>query len=100
MLCFVDHRLSFCPFTFGHCVVCLLVIVLSVLLELTASDYPFDIFKLFFDKPPSYHLFINVCHSKTFCAQEIITHRDGLCSINGAILFLILINIPYNYQKF
>ena len=21
-VCFVDHRLSFCPFSFGHCVVC------------------------------------------------------------------------------
>jgi hypothetical protein len=26
----VDHCLSFCPFLFGHCVVCPLAIVLSV----------------------------------------------------------------------
>ena len=37
-VCFVDRRLSFCPF---------LVIVLSVLLRFTDSDYPFIIFKLF-----------------------------------------------------
>jgi hypothetical protein len=39
-VCFVDRCLSFCPF--------LLAIVLSVLLRYTDSDYPFDIFKLFF----------------------------------------------------
>ena len=33
-VCFVDHCLSFCPFTFDHCVVC-------------PSTYPFGIFKLF-----------------------------------------------------
>ena len=50
----------FCPFSFGHCVVCpliygfwlplwyLLAIVLSVLLWFTASDYQFGIFKLFY----------------------------------------------------
>ena len=37
--CFIDHCLSFCPFPFGHCIVCLfvpsyLVIVLSVFLSL------------------------------------------------------------------
>ena len=32
-VCFVDRCLSFCTFSFGHCVVC--------------SDYPFGIFKLF-----------------------------------------------------
>jgi predicted nucleic acid-binding Zn ribbon protein len=49
--------LAFCPFSFGHCVVCSssiygfwlplwyhLAIVLSVLLRFTASDYPFGIF--------------------------------------------------------
>ena len=39
-VCFVDRCLSFCTF--------LLVIVLSILLRLTDSDYPFGIFKLFF----------------------------------------------------
>ena len=56
-VCFVDRCLSFCPFSFGHCVVCsssiyrfwlplwyLLVIVLSVLLRYTDSDYLFGIF--------------------------------------------------------
>jgi hypothetical protein len=51
-VCFVDRCLSFCSFSFGHCVVCssvfwplcclffcLLVIVLSVLLRYTDSDY-------------------------------------------------------------
>jgi len=28
-----------CPFSFGHCVVCP---------SITASDYPFDIFNIFF----------------------------------------------------
>ena len=37
-LCFVDHCLSFCPFSLGW---------LSVLLRFTHSDYPFGIFKLF-----------------------------------------------------
>jgi len=41
-VCFVDHCLSVCPF-----VLFLLVIVLSVLLRFTHSDYPFGIFKLF-----------------------------------------------------
>jgi hypothetical protein len=68
---FADRCLSFCTFSFGHCVVCssvfwplcclffcLLAIVLSVLLSFghcvvcsssyTDSDYPFGIFKLFF----------------------------------------------------
>ena len=63
---FVDRWLSFCPFSFGHCVVSpcqvygfwlslwylqtfhvLFDIVLSVLLRFTAFDYPFGIFKLF-----------------------------------------------------
>jgi hypothetical protein len=65
-VCFVDRCLSFCAFSYGHCVVCsfsiygfwlpiwylqtllsifkLLSIVFSVLL-LTDSDYPFGIFK-------------------------------------------------------
>jgi hypothetical protein len=55
--CFVDRCLSFCTFSFGHCVVCsssmygfwlplwyLLVIVLYVPLRCTDSDYPFGIF--------------------------------------------------------
>jgi hypothetical protein len=59
-VCFVDRCLSFCTFSFGHCVVCssvfwslcclffcLLVTVLSVLLRHTDSNYPFGIFKLF-----------------------------------------------------
>ena len=37
-VCFVDRCLSFCTFSFGHCV---------VLLRSTVSDYPFSIFKLF-----------------------------------------------------
>ena len=40
-VCFVDRCLSFCTFSF--------VIVLSVL-RFTDSDYPFGIFKLFFQK--------------------------------------------------
>jgi len=40
-VCFVDRCLSFCTFF-------LLTIVLSVLLRYTDSDYPFGIFKLFF----------------------------------------------------
>jgi hypothetical protein len=39
---FVDRCLSFCTFSF--------VIVLSVRLLFTDSDYPFGIFKLFFHK--------------------------------------------------
>ena len=52
-VCFVDRCLSFCTFSFGHCVVCsssiygfwfplwyLLAIVLSVLLRYTVSDFP------------------------------------------------------------
>jgi hypothetical protein len=51
-VCFVDRCLSYCPFSYGHCVVCpsliyrfwlplwyLLAIVLSVLLWYTDSDY-------------------------------------------------------------
>jgi hypothetical protein len=37
-VCFVDRCLSFCTFSFGHCVVC----------SSSDSDYPFGIFKLFF----------------------------------------------------
>ena len=37
-VCFVDRCLSFCPFSFGHCVVCS---------SLVYSDYPIGIFKLF-----------------------------------------------------
>ena len=36
LYCFVDRCLSFCPFSFGHCDVCPM-----------ASDYSFNIFKLF-----------------------------------------------------
>jgi hypothetical protein len=55
-VCFVDRCLSFCTFSFGHCVVCssiygfwlplwcILAIVLSVHLRLTDSDYPFGVF--------------------------------------------------------
>ena len=50
---FVDRCLFFSPFSFGHCVVCplvlfLLAIVLSVLLRFTDSNYPFGVFKHFF----------------------------------------------------
>jgi len=38
-VCFVDRCLSFCTFSFGHCVVCYS--------SNTDSDYPFVIFKLF-----------------------------------------------------
>ena len=40
-VCFVDRCLSFCTFPF-------LAIMLSVHLRYTDSDYPFGIFKLFF----------------------------------------------------
>ena len=42
-VCFVDRCLSFCTFSFGHYVVCS-----SSIYRNTDSDYPFDIFKLFF----------------------------------------------------
>jgi hypothetical protein len=38
-VCFVDRCLSFCTFSFGHCVVCYFSIYVS--------DCPFGIFKLF-----------------------------------------------------
>ena len=38
-VCFVDCCLSFCSFSFGHCVVCSS--------SISDSDYPFGIFKLF-----------------------------------------------------
>jgi hypothetical protein len=41
-VCFVDHYLSFCNFSFGHCVVCSSSIYVS--------DYPFGIFKLVLNK--------------------------------------------------
>ena len=41
--CFVDRCLFFCPF-----VLYLLVLVRSVLYQLTASDYSFGIFKIFY----------------------------------------------------
>ena len=37
-VCFVDRCLSFCTFTFGHCVVC----------SFSSYGFLFDIFKLFF----------------------------------------------------
>ena len=37
-VCFVDHCLSFCTFSFGHCVVCSSSIY--------DSDYPYSIFKV------------------------------------------------------
>ena len=38
-VCFVDRCLSFCPFPFGHCIVC----------PPSDSKYPFGIFKPFFN---------------------------------------------------
>ena len=38
-LLFLYHCLSVCPFSFGHCIVCVL--------QCTASGYIFDIFKRF-----------------------------------------------------
>ena len=38
-VCFVDRYLSFCTFSFGHCVV----------YSFSDSDYPFGIFKLFWN---------------------------------------------------
>ena len=59
-VCFVDRCLSFCAFSFDHCVVCLTSIygfwlplwyllanVLSVFPRYTDSDYPFGIFSIF-----------------------------------------------------
>ena len=34
-------------FSFGHCVVCSLLLVIVLSVRFTDSDYPFDIFKLF-----------------------------------------------------
>jgi hypothetical protein len=59
---FVDGRFSFCPLSFGHCVV-------SVH-QFTDSDYPFGIFKL---SIISYILIIMltyevvIIYTKTFC---------------------------------
>jgi hypothetical protein len=38
-VCVVDRCLSFCPFSFGHCVVCLLAIVLSVFWPLCCLSF-------------------------------------------------------------
>ena len=69
-VCFVDRCLSFCTFSFGHCVVCpfvlfLLVIVLSVLFRYTDSDYPFGIFKLFLQ-----YLTVPICNDVDFLALD------------------------------
>jgi hypothetical protein len=74
-VCFVDRCLSFCTFSFGHCVVCsfltdfvclytyefwpslckiarssvILLLPLIILLRYTYSDCPFGIFKLFYN---------------------------------------------------
>ena len=49
-VCFVDRCLSFCPFSFDHCVVCSSSIYEFWLplwyLRFTDSDYPFDILDL------------------------------------------------------
>jgi hypothetical protein len=37
-----------CPFFFGSCIVCLLLLLITPLVSFTASDYTFGIFKLFF----------------------------------------------------
>jgi hypothetical protein len=42
-VCFVDRCLSFCTFSFGHCVVCSSYLRILI----TDSDYSFGIFKLF-----------------------------------------------------
>jgi hypothetical protein len=50
VLFFVDFCLSFCSFSFGHCVICPSIYGFWLpiwYLRFTASDYPFGIFKLF-----------------------------------------------------
>ena len=54
--CFVDRCLSFCPFSFGHCVVC--------------SDYPFGIFKRYLNKT-SLILFQKYMYCSCLCCHSI-----------------------------
>ena len=51
-VCFVDRCLSFCAFSFGHCVVCSSSIY--------RSDSYFGIFKLFLNTSSWLNLYINV----------------------------------------
>ena len=55
-----------CCLSFGHCVVCLLAIVLSVLLRFTDTDNSFCIFKLFLLIPRNER----ICPNCTQCGQN------------------------------
>ena len=68
---------SLCCLSFGHCVVCLLAIVLSVL-RFTDSDYPFGIFELFLlENWITYSFCVNV---------EIKNHKNNMLVIKSNII--------------
>jgi hypothetical protein len=85
-VCFVDRCLSFCNFSFGHCVVC-------PTFRFTDSDYLFGIFKLFFNNWSQTHMWL-VWRSLPFWLifsdinQNIILHYITTISYLCYILYL------------
>ena len=74
-VCFVDRRLSFCPFSFGHCVVCY-----------ANSDYPFGIFKLFLQDRGK----LQIGEKVTLVEQELPTIPEHLGSSRVLVVFVLL----------
>jgi hypothetical protein len=80
-VCFVDHYLSFVLF--------LLIIVFSVLLRHTDSDYPFGIFKLFL-----FTLFVFVC---ILCCDFVVFFFI-LCVLCCQFLWIVNFWLPLRYS--
>ena len=85
-VCFVDRCLSFCTFSFGHCVVC----------SYTDSDCPCSIFKLFLESDREHVETITNCikHVKTSAGRKIIY------VLLTSVLAMILICIKQRYNNY
>ena len=85
--CFVDRCLSFCTFSFGHCIVC------------SSSIYgiwlpPFGIFKLFLLLPSKYRETLpRNGPSTTTVVQEALDHEKSTCIVRP-------VRVSYIYDSF
>ena len=77
--------LFFCSFSFGHCIVCLLAIVLSVFTRITATDYQYHLVSSNFFKMYSYT--VEPVHAVTSIKQSPVLKGHIFLVLSQKILY-------------